>query len=84
MDNEAFWSRLTARIQVLDDPRLTSRDVAPSVRESLHLALLLINAQLALRAAQVGNHADARRQLAVIRDSGFDKKIIDEALHPRC
>jgi uncharacterized protein (UPF0335 family) len=80
LENEAFWSRLTARIHALDDPRLTT-GTSRRMRESLPLALLLINAQLALRAAQAGNEADAKRQLAVLRDSGFDRKIVGEALH---
>jgi hypothetical protein len=80
LDNEAFWSRLTARIHALDDPRLTT-GTSRRMRESLPLALLSINAQLALRAAQAGNEADVKRQIAVLRDSGFDQKIIGEALH---
>jgi hypothetical protein len=80
LDNEAFWSRLTARIHALDDPRLTT-GTSRRMRESLPLALLSINAQLAIRAAQAGNEADAKRQLAVARDSGFDQRIVGEALH---
>ena len=80
MDDEAFWSRLTARIQRLDDPRLTT-GTSRRMRESLPLALLSINAQLALRAAQAADVAEAKRQLAVMQESGFDANVASDALH---
>ena len=79
LSNEAFWSRLTARIQALDDPRLTT-GTSRRTRESLPLAMLSINAQLALRAAQAVNPAEAKRQLAVLQDSEFDQTVVNEAL----
>jgi HEAT repeat protein len=80
MEDEAFWSRLTARIQRLDDPRLTT-GTARRMRESLPLALLSINAQLALRAAQADNVPEAKGQLAVMQGSGFDTEVVSESLH---
>lgn len=79
LENEGFWSRLTRRIHDLDDPRLTTGS-SRRIRESLPLALLSINARLASRAALAGNAAEAARQLAVMRESGFDAAVINSAL----
>lgn len=47
----AFWQRLDERIQALDDPRL-NHETGEQLRATLPLALLLINARLAIRAAE--------------------------------
>lgn len=79
LDYEGFWSRLTARIRDLDDPRLPT-GTARRIRQSLPLALILINAQLAVRAVEAGAIEQARRHLRIIKESGFENTIIDEAL----
>jgi len=65
LDHEPFWSRLSARIRAFDDPRLTT-GLARRMRECLPLALLSINADLAVRFAEAGDMAGAKRQLAVM------------------
>lgn len=65
-DHEPFWSRLTARIRALEDPRLTT-GLARRIRASLPLALLSINAALAVRYAEAGNLESAKRQLEIMR-----------------
>lgn len=80
LNNEAFWSRLTARIQRLDDPRLTT-GTARRIRESLPLALLQINAQMAVQAAQLGRPSEAKRQLAIMQASGLEAKAVSKSLH---
>jgi hypothetical protein len=65
LDHEPFWSRLTARIRALQDPRLTT-GLARRVRASLPLALLSINAALAVRYAEAGNTEAAKRQVEII------------------
>ncbi len=63
---EGFWSRLTARIRELDDPRLTT-GTARRMRVSLPLALLSINAQLAVRAAERGDTVEAHRHIEIMK-----------------
>ena len=65
VDHEAFWSRLTARIRDLDDPRLTT-GVARRIRSSLSVSILSINAQLALKAAEKARVQDVRRHLRIM------------------
>ena len=79
IDYEGFWSRLTARIRDLDDPRLPT-GTARRLQATLPLALLSINAQLAAAAAQRGDAADAKRQLQTMEQSGLERSAIDEAL----
>jgi hypothetical protein len=79
LNHEGFWSRLTARIRDFDDPRLTT-GTARKIRSSLPLALLLINAQLALQAAKNGDLSEVNRQLNNMKISGFNSDIIEEAL----
>ena len=79
LDDEGFWSRLTARIRDLEDPRLTAGS-ARRMRGSLPLALLFINAQLAARAADAGNADAAGRHVKLVRDSGFDREAIEDSL----
>ena len=80
LGHEGFWSRLTARIRELDDPRLPT-GTARRIRASLPLALLLINAQLAVRAAERSEDSQARRQLALMQVvSGFGEPVADQAL----
>jgi formylglycine-generating enzyme required for sulfatase activity len=80
LEHEGFWSRLTARIRELDDPRLTTGTVR-RVRASLPLALLSINAELAVRAAECGDTAEAQQHVRIMRASGFASDVADGALH---
>lgn len=79
LEYEGFWSRFNARIRELDDPRLTT-GTARRIRESLPLALLSINACLAVQAAETDNISEAKRHLQIINESGFDHAVISEAL----
>jgi len=65
LDHEPFWSRLTARIRALEDPRLTT-GLARRIRASLPFTLLSINATLAVRYAEAGNLEAAKRQLEIM------------------
>lgn len=80
LNDEGFWKRVRQRIGLLDDPRLTSGTVH-RIREGLPAALLSINAQLAVEAVEMNDTSDALYHLKLIRESGFDDKIIDEAIH---
>jgi len=79
LEDEGFWRRLTARIQEFDDPRLKA-ETALQFRASLPLALLSINAQLAVREAELGRRAEALSQIQIMRGSGFEPGACDEAL----
>ena len=79
LNHEGFWHRLTARIRELDDPRLTT-GTARRIREGLPLALLSINAALAIRAAQKKKKDGVSYHIGLMRNSGFDEAVVDEAL----
>ena len=79
LEYEGFWSRLTARIRDHNDPRLTT-GVARRFRMTLPLALLSINAQLAVQATERGDSREAKRHRRIILKSGFDPSAMDGAL----
>jgi len=78
-DDEPFWSRLRARVRDLDDPRLTT-GLARRLRESLGKALLLVNARMAVQAAEGGKPKVAAHHVAVLWRSGFPGELITESL----
>ena len=65
VDDEALWDRLRLRVRDLHDPRLTA-GLLRRWRQALPTALLGINAQLAVRAAEAGQVDEARRQVDLI------------------
>ena len=79
VQQEGFWSRLTARIRELDDPRLTT-GTARRLRAALPLALLRINAHLAVAAAERGEREETERHLGIMRKAGFASEVVEEAL----
>jgi len=79
LNYEGFWHRLTARIRELDDPRLTT-GTARRIREGLPVVLLSINAALAIRAAQREKKDGVSHHIGLMRNSGFDEAVVDEAL----
>jgi len=79
IDDEQVWTHLAARAQALNDPRLTSGFV-PRLRQSLPAAISSISVDLAVRAAQRGDADRAKRHMAYIRESGFDRELIDGLL----
>ena len=79
LNAEGFWQRVQERIRELDDPRLT-RGTAHRMREGLPKALLLINAMLAVEAAETGDQKDSALHLKMIRQSGFDSRVAQAAI----
>jgi len=77
--DEGFWSRLAARIRILNDPRLTTGS-AHRIQNSLPKALLLINAKIALQAAENGKKQDVQRHIMLMQKSGFEQVLVNEAL----
>jgi hypothetical protein len=79
LEHEGFWSRLTARVRQMDDPRLTTGFVR-RLREALPFAILQINGIMAVKFAEQGKGEEAKRYMELIRSSGFDNDVIDRAL----
>ncbi len=79
LNSEGFWQRVEQRIRELDDPRLTG-ETADRMREELPKALLLINAMLAVEAADSDDHKDSAFHLEVIGNAGFDDRIAQAAI----
>lgn len=79
LETNAFWDRLVARIRDLNDPRLPE-SAARSIRRTLPLALLGINAKLAGQAAAKSDHAAAQRHRRVLDASGLDAELTDQAM----
>lgn len=79
LDHEGFWSRLTARVRQMDDPRLTTGFVK-RLREALPFAILLINGVMAVEFAEKGKDEEAKRHLNLIQKSGFDNDAIERAV----
>ncbi len=66
LQHEFFWSRLSARIRALEDPRLTT-GLSRRMCTSLPYALLSINAALAVRYAEAGDMESAKRQVGIMK-----------------
>lgn len=75
---EYAWEYLTARVEELNDPRLKATSVR-HLRLSLPVALLTINASLAVHASQNGATAEARRQAELMRAFDFTPDAMAEA-----
>ena len=67
MDNEAFWSLVTARIRMLDDPQLTT-GFARRMKATLPEALGRINAKLAVNFAEKNKLPRAANHIAYVTE----------------
>jgi len=76
--HDSFWHRLSDRIQEFGHPSLTA-DTSQRIRATLPVALLLVNAQLAVQAAG-RNSSTVQRHLKLMNSSGFQEAAIAEAL----
>jgi hypothetical protein len=79
LSSERVYSQLISRIRALADPRLTEETVR-RLLATTPLALLLINAQLAVRAAQREDIPEVNRQLRIMENSGWSAELIEEAM----
>ena len=79
-NQHGFWEVLVDRIRSLDDPRLTV-ETAELIWNSLPLALLSINAQFAVAAAEARNFEAAGQQRKVMNESAFGENYVRESLH---
>ena len=78
-DDGDFWRRLANRMRDLDDPRLTP-ELAQRIRNCLPKAILLVNARMAVRAAERSKEKAASRHLHIMRGSLFDQSLVGETL----
>jgi uncharacterized RDD family membrane protein YckC len=76
---DTFWQRLERRVKEFDDPRLDSSTVT-NMLVSLPLGLLMINARLAVQAAERSDQASVQRHITIMRNSGFDSSVVEDAL----
>jgi hypothetical protein len=79
VDCQDFWRRLDERIRDFDDPRLTA-ETAAHIRKSMPLALLSLNASLAVKAAELGDTIEVARQKKLMDTSGFPDDMVKRAL----
>lgn len=79
LDSEGVWSELSTRIRELDDQRLTT-GAARRIRVTLPVALLSINAELAVTAATSGRVEDCARHIRVMRRSELGQDAIEKAI----
>ncbi len=78
LDAPVFWNRLKARLVEIDDPRLTL-DIANQVKDTLGVAVLLINVTLAIEAIEKGETFFTNLHLQLVRESKFGQEEIKEA-----
>lgn len=79
IDDEDLWSQVKARVQALEERRLTTGAVR-RLRHTLPVAILAINAGLAVEAVGNGRDRTSSRHLKLIRESGFPEDAVSEAL----
>lgn len=72
---DPFWRRLAARVEELDDPRLTTKSCG-QIRGSLCAAILQIDVGLAISAAEAGDFRKATEHLRIANESGFPPEVI--------
>ena len=77
-NNELFWDRLQKRIDDLVDPRINNQTLL-HMREGLPELLLLINATLAIEAAEMDDFKDMEFHISMMRQSGYSANTIYEA-----
>lgn len=74
-----FWDALTDRIREINDPRLGIEN-AEMIWTSLPLALLLLNAEIAVTSAEAGDFERASIHKQLMDHSGFDMSCVRDAL----
>lgn len=79
--DEALWVHMASRADVLDDPRLRPESgFIDRLRQSLPEAISSISVDLAVRAAKHGDTSQAKQHMTYIRESGFDRELIERLL----
>jgi len=74
-----FWEIFSNRIRTMNDPRVRI-ELAELTWSTLPLALLSINARLAIGLSERGDFQKAGVQLRIMKQSGFPQSVATEAL----
>lgn len=77
IDNERCWEWLEQRVAAIADPQLKAGAVAELRRE---LPSLLLEIHAGLAASLVGWPTRTKMHVNAMRDSGFDRELVDRAL----
>jgi CheY-like chemotaxis protein len=78
-NQHVFWEVLVDRVRSINDPRL-GIEVAEMIWTSLPMALLLINAEFAVTAAEARNFEEAGVHRRLMKESGFGDGYVRDAL----
>jgi CheY-like chemotaxis protein len=70
LDRSDFWEAVASRIRTLDDPRLKP-GAAHQMWRALPNAIVRINAQIAVKAAEAGNFEEAAKHRKIMFSSAF-------------
>jgi hypothetical protein len=79
LEQPTFWDRFRERLRELNEPQLPEA-LADDFRRALPVALLGLNAQLAVQWAERRLPLEAERHKTLLRNSGLDAIDADEAL----
>ena len=79
LSREEFWRKQEQRIREVNDPRLPPT-FSSELREFLPSLVLIINAQLAIRAADAGQGENVKRHADLIYTAEFDNEVIFNVL----
>ena len=77
LDRSDFWEAVASRIRTLDDPRLKS-GAAHQMWRALPNAIVRINAQIAVKAAEAGNFEEAAKHRKIMFSSAFGEATARE------
>jgi hypothetical protein len=79
IQDEIFWSLISERIRILDDPQLRT-GFTRQIRATLPQALVKINTLLAIQYIEKGKLALASQQLAYLKETNYGINDIHKAL----
>jgi len=79
LGGEDIWHQLNLRVEEIDDPRVTEKNVS-ELRQTLPLFLLLVNARLAVQAAQRKETSDAQRHVGLMKEFAFNSELVTQAI----
>lgn len=74
-----IWHQLNLRVEEMDDPRVTEKNVR-ELRQTLPLFLLMINARLAARTSQRKETSDAQRHVGLMKEFAFNSELVTQAI----
>lgn len=79
LGEEGIWHQLTLRVEEMDDPRVTEKNVC-ELRQTLPLFLLMVNARLAVKASQRKETSEAHRHVGIMKEFAFNSELVTQAI----